>query len=150
VSKLPALEFYGGPSGFVDLRFAEEMTSKIREEDMKTALRVEQEFRERVRLDGIEGEWRKSEGLAAQTIARHARYADLAILGQTDPGDTSPAGASNMRRRRFSLRGDQCLSFPMPGTIRPLDSRCSSVGRVRARLHALSTMPCRCYSKQSR
>ena len=38
---------------------------------------------------GISSEWRWAEGVAAQTVALHARYADLAVLGQNDPDNPS-------------------------------------------------------------
>jgi nucleotide-binding universal stress UspA family protein len=41
---------------------------------------------------GVASEWRTAEDDAASATALHARYADLAILGQTDP-DNPPVGA---------------------------------------------------------
>jgi nucleotide-binding universal stress UspA family protein len=42
---------------------------------------------------GISSEWRLAEAVAAETVALHARYADLAVLGQSDPENPSFAGA---------------------------------------------------------
>jgi hypothetical protein len=53
----PAL-FYGDASGFVDARLIDERMS---------AARTEREFHARVRLNGIEAEWRTVEGFTAQT-----------------------------------------------------------------------------------
>ena len=54
---------------------------------------VEAAFRERLRRDGLEGEWRLVEGVAGEVVALHGRYADLIVLGQPDPR-AAPAGAA--------------------------------------------------------
>ena len=42
-------------------------------------------FEEASRRHGITAEWRQAEGQDGNVIALHARYADLAIIGQPDP-----------------------------------------------------------------
>lgn len=55
---------------------------------------VEANFRERLRRDGIAGgEWRMVEGISGEIVPLHARYADLAILGQQDPDGAEASGA---------------------------------------------------------
>jgi nucleotide-binding universal stress UspA family protein len=49
------------------------------------AARMRSAFEERMRRDGIEGEWREAFAMPAEAVAVHARYADLALLGQPDP-----------------------------------------------------------------
>jgi nucleotide-binding universal stress UspA family protein len=44
-------------------------------------------FREQVRHAGLNAEWRQVEGTVVPALARHARAADCAIVGQHDPGD---------------------------------------------------------------
>lgn len=73
--------FYCDPSAFVDPALIDDMMRMLREQSTKEAARIEQTSRERVRRHGIEGEWRVAEGATAETVALHARYADLAVLG---------------------------------------------------------------------
>jgi nucleotide-binding universal stress UspA family protein len=75
----PAM-FYGDPSGFVDARLIDEMMTRMRQNAAKEAAPIEQEFRERLRHDGIEGEWRMVEGWAAEIMSEHARYVDLSVV----------------------------------------------------------------------
>jgi len=116
VVELPtAAMFFGDPSGFVDPRLIDELTSKLREQGIKEAARIAERFNERVRRDGIEGEWRTVEGMTAETVALHARYADLAVLGQRDPADTSLAAAGNVATTTLLSSGRPILVLPYVG-----------------------------------
>jgi nucleotide-binding universal stress UspA family protein len=67
---------------------------QMRASALAAAGRIEAGFRERLRRDGLSGEWRLAEGgPAGEAVALHARYADLAVLGQQDPDGTEPNGA---------------------------------------------------------
>ncbi len=112
----PAL-FYGDPSGFADARLVDEMMNKMRETAMVGARRVEQSFAERIRRDGIAGEWRLVEAIAADTVALHARYADLAILGQHDPGDSSISSATQIAASTLLSSGRPMLVVPYAGPV---------------------------------
>lgn len=71
-----------------------ELYEALRDAAVEAASRVEARFRERIRRDGVAGEWRCAEGFTAEAVTLHARYADLAILGQHDPaGPGTGAGA---------------------------------------------------------
>jgi len=57
------------------------------------AERIEAAFRERLRLSGVQGDWRVVSDKISEAVARQARYADLIILGQVDPNHPPlPAG----------------------------------------------------------
>jgi nucleotide-binding universal stress UspA family protein len=57
------------------------------------AERIEAAFRERLRLSGVQGDWRVASGKVSETVVRQARHADLIILGQVDPSHPPlPAG----------------------------------------------------------
>jgi nucleotide-binding universal stress UspA family protein len=70
------------------------LIEKLRDTALADAARVEADFRERVRREALQGEWRQAEGMPGELLALHARHADLVIVGQDDPGapDGSPAG----------------------------------------------------------
>lgn len=113
---MPAL-FYGDPSGFVDARLIDEMMSKMRDGATADARRLQRAFDDRMRRDGIEGEWRLVEGSAAETVALHARYADLAVVGQYDPGDTTISSAAEIAAGALLSSGRPLLVVPYVGKI---------------------------------
>jgi len=47
-------------------------------------------FQKAVKGAGISTEWRLAKGFAEGELAVHARYADLVVVGQTDPDNKSP------------------------------------------------------------
>lgn len=61
-----------------------------RTEILAAADQLRQDFLARLDREGIAGEWRQPEGPVAETVALHARYADLAIIGQKNPDLASP------------------------------------------------------------
>jgi nucleotide-binding universal stress UspA family protein len=120
VEQPAAAWFYGDPGGYVDARLIDEMMEKMRERAMVEAARAEQEFRERMRRDGIEGEWRLIEGVMAETVALHARYADLAIIGQHDPDDTTISSAAQVAPVTLLSCGRPVLIIPYIGAVTSL------------------------------
>jgi nucleotide-binding universal stress UspA family protein len=113
----PAAFFYGDPSGFADVRLIEEMMDRMRETARAAARPVEASFTERLRRDGIEGEWRAVEGGLAETVALHARYADLAIVGQHDPDDTSSTRDAHIAASTLLSSGRPVLIVPYIGSV---------------------------------
>ncbi|MBP0464380.1 universal stress protein [Roseomonas sp. PWR1] len=94
-------------------------------EEMRTAAiedarRVEAVFRERATRDGVRGEWRLAEGMLREEIALHARYADLAIIGQEDPETAAPGTAG--------MVGDVLFGAGRPVLVVPYAGRFVSVG----------------------
>ncbi len=73
---------YAGGGGFT------EMVNTLRADGAARADASGQEFRDAIRLQGLEGEWRVVEGDTVALVALHARYADLTVLGQ--PNDEDP------------------------------------------------------------
>jgi nucleotide-binding universal stress UspA family protein len=118
----PAL-FYGDPGGFIDARLIDDMYRKMRENAAAEAGPVEQHFRDRLRRDAIEGEWRMVEGSAAETVAVHARYADLAIVGQPDPQDTSLTSAAQIPVVTLLSSGRPVLVLPYVGSFPTVGQR---------------------------
>lgn len=118
-TSMPSL-VYGDPSELADARFVDEMITKPHDRIVKEGERVQQEFYDRLRRDGIEGEWRMVEGSAAETVALHARYADLAILGQRDP---SAAGAADVVAMTLLSSGRPALALPYAGDFHTVGRR---------------------------
>jgi nucleotide-binding universal stress UspA family protein len=99
--------FYGFPSAFMDVQRAEDVIERLRDARLQEVASVETKFRDRLRVDGLTGEWRVVEGDTAEVLALHGRYADMTIVGQRDPAEVDLA------------RGDLSISTLL-GTGRPL------------------------------
>lgn len=65
-------------------------------------------------------EWRSSEADALEAMALHARYADLVIIGQHDPGDDTSGVAAGFQQRLPLLAGRPVLAIPYARDKRPV------------------------------
>jgi nucleotide-binding universal stress UspA family protein len=108
--------FYGDPAGFVDAAWVQEMITRLEETARQRAAKVQQDFTERLRRDDVKGEWRLAEGVAADVVAQHARYADLAILGQPRPED-SLISTGNVPATAMLSSGRPVLVIPYAGSF---------------------------------
>jgi nucleotide-binding universal stress UspA family protein len=99
-----------------------EMLDRMRTDSLAEAARVEAEFAETLRRDGIAGEWRLVEGVTPEQVALHARYADLAVLGQADP-DGAPPGATAAIEAVLFDSGRPALVVPYAGSFPTLGER---------------------------
>ncbi|HEV7266454.1 MAG TPA: universal stress protein [Falsiroseomonas sp.] len=99
-----------------------ELIERMRDDAVAAAEPVEARFRERLRRDGLDGEWRQVEGSLAAQIALHGRYADLIVMGQTDPEDPGQAGDAGIQAALFES-GRPVLLLPRVGAPRRLGRR---------------------------
>ena len=87
----PPMPVFAGTGGAGGMALAGLM-EQLREEALAEAGPVEKAFKAALDSHGLEGEWRLMEGPTARVLAEHGRYADLIILGQTDPDAPRPGG----------------------------------------------------------
>jgi nucleotide-binding universal stress UspA family protein len=99
-----------------------DLMDTLRGRALAEAAQVEAAFQEALRREGIAGECRQVEGMAPETVALHARYADLAVIGQADPGGTQPAAAAIVEATLFSS-GRPVLVVPYAGWFERLGER---------------------------
>jgi nucleotide-binding universal stress UspA family protein len=85
VVDIPSAEFFYGAAMPLAAGGAERVVDQIRGEAIAAAEPVEAAFRELLRREGLDGGWRLVEGNLPATVALHARYADLTVLGQANP-----------------------------------------------------------------
>jgi nucleotide-binding universal stress UspA family protein len=107
--------FYGDASLQVDPRTLQEVMTQMRTAATGEAAKVEALFRERLGRDGLSHEWRLVDGFAGETVALHARYADLVILGQPDPN--ADPGASGIPAPALLSSGRPVLLVPYAGDV---------------------------------
>ena len=92
-----------------------EQQSELRDNAFAAAAKVEAIFRERLRREGLPGEWRLVEGAADAAIGLQARYADLVILGQGDPNQPGVAGWTPVIEQVLFTAGRPVLVVPYAG-----------------------------------
>jgi nucleotide-binding universal stress UspA family protein len=85
VIDIPSAEFFYGAAMPLAAGGAERVVDQIRADATAAAEPIGAGFREMLRREGLEGGWRLVEGNLPATVALHARYADLAVLGQANP-----------------------------------------------------------------
>src|SRR5512135_1795337 len=104
--------FYGAAMPFVPAN-PEEIVERIRAEATEAAAPLEAAFRDCLSRNGIEGEWRLVEGSPPPTVALHARYADLCIVGQ--PNREEPQDSDAVTVTTVMTSGRPVLAVPFAG-----------------------------------
>jgi nucleotide-binding universal stress UspA family protein len=116
----PAHYFYGAAMPFVPVN-PEEIVTRIRAEATEATAPVEVAFRDCLRRNGVEGEWRLAEGTPPAMVALHARYADLSIVGQ--PDRDQPQDADPITVTAVMTSGRPVLAVPFAGTFPTIGER---------------------------
>jgi len=109
---LPPFAMAGGVGGSAAM--LGDMMDQLREQALAAAQPLEAAFSDLVRRDGLKGEWRQVEGPLPELVALHARYADLAVIGQPDPGNGQP-GAELVAEQVLFSAGRPVLLVPRVG-----------------------------------
>jgi nucleotide-binding universal stress UspA family protein len=105
--------FVGDPGGFANNAWIEDVMARLDENARRLAGKVQATFAERMRQNDAQGEWRLVEGPPSATVALHARYADLAIVGQSRPEDST----GNIAAATMLSCGRPVLVVPYAGTF---------------------------------
>jgi nucleotide-binding universal stress UspA family protein len=71
----------------VDVPISPNLIEELENEHRERRQRAEQKFRQTLERSEVRSEWRLAEGELAGTLSRHARYADLTVLGQEGADD---------------------------------------------------------------
>ena len=112
--------FYGAAMPFVPAN-PEDIVDRIRAEAMAAAGPVEAAFRDCLRRNAIEGEWRTAEGILPVTVGLHARYADLCVVGQ--PNAYEPQDADGVTVAAVMTSGRPVLAVPFAGEFPTVGER---------------------------
>ena len=99
-----------------------ETYTKMRVAELARAKEGENQFRSALLRAEVQGEWRFVEGTPAATVALHARYVDLTMVGQVDPAHSGDG------TKRF-IPEETLLSAGRPLVIIPYAGQFQSVGR---------------------
>lgn len=95
---------------------SEALLESLRETATSGADLIRTRFEETTRRHDVTAEWRVVEGQDSSVMALHARYADLAIIGQPDP--TVPSDAQHhVTVTTMLTSGRPVISIPYAGTF---------------------------------
>ena len=105
---------------YADAVEADALIGQLENGMRESAGRAEAAFSERRTRDGFSGEWRLVEGRVAASVALHARYADLTIVGQDDPATPRPPESGDLVERLLFTSGRPVLIIPAFGDFTTL------------------------------
>jgi nucleotide-binding universal stress UspA family protein len=118
---------YVSPPPQVPAMIESQLTPELVELQMRTLGeaqgRVQELFRRRAEIPGITTEWRAREGEAGEVATLHARYADIAIVGQVDPESDELGSTSDLPERIVLGAGRPVLVVPYAGTFKTVGQR---------------------------
>ena len=103
----------------------EQIVARMRQDALAAAAPIDAAFRDKLRLEGVEGECRLVEGSAPTILALHARYADLTVVGQPNPYEPpdSANGRDAMVVTTLMSSGRPVLAIPYAGAFPTLGER---------------------------
>ncbi len=136
-------QFAGAAWGEFPVWGGAEALEREEKEAAEREARLRSDFEAATGRLGIENaEWRHDRGELAETLARHARYGDLVIMGQHDFRDRTGQGYNDLPAEVCMLSGRPVLALPYSFQPGPLGTRAlvawnGSVEAVRAVTAAL-------------
>jgi nucleotide-binding universal stress UspA family protein len=108
------------PATYLDRMPGSQLLGSIHDAAQRLAHDCEMQFHSQLQQSGIEGEWHLNEGMVADSVAREARYVDLAIVTQVDTANP-PLGTRRYVPQEVLLSsGRPVLVLPHSGTIEKL------------------------------
>ena len=95
----------------IDVPVSPNLIAELEDEHREQCNRAEQQFKNTVDRSEVSSEWRLARGELAGTLSRHARYADLVVLGQE--------GAENQKMVIGGLPDSVILTCGRPALVVP-------------------------------
>jgi nucleotide-binding universal stress UspA family protein len=109
---------YAGGGGMTD------MVNSLRAEATARSDSVGQDFRDALRREGLEGEWRVVDGDTVALLALHARYADITVLGQPNDEESFKGPSADAVLVNVMLSsGRPVLAVPYAGKFERVGER---------------------------
>jgi nucleotide-binding universal stress UspA family protein len=113
-----------------------EIFEQQRQQALKEADEASNLFEDITGKSGIRAEWRIEEGTLADVLARHVRYADIAVVGKGDPEDPIGHPHPELAGDLAMTAGRPVLVIPNAGTFDEIGKRvlvCWNASREAAR-----------------
>lgn len=102
----------------MDVPIAPTLIDDLEAEHQQRCEDAEQQFRETTSRSAVSSEWRLAKGELADTLSRHARYADLVVLGQ-EGGDDQKMVVGGLPDTVVLTCGRPALVLPYIGVKTP-------------------------------
>jgi nucleotide-binding universal stress UspA family protein len=90
------------------------LLAAMRRDALAEAAGIRTRFEDAASRLGVAAEWRQTEGITAEQVARHGRTSDLLLLGQPDPEGDAPKALAVFEAALFSS-GRPLLMVPHAG-----------------------------------
>ena len=116
--------FYGAGMPYAGGGGMNDMVASLRADSAARAETSGQEFRDALRREGLEGEWRTVDGDTVALLALHARYADVTILGQPNEDESYKGPSADAVLVNVMLAsGRPVLAVPYAGQFERVGER---------------------------
>ena len=116
--------FYGAGMPYAGGGGMNDMVASLRADSAARAETSGQEFRDALRREGLEGEWRIVDGDTVALLALHARYADVTILGQPNEDESYKGPSADAVLVNVMLAsGRPVLAVPYAGQFERVGER---------------------------
>ncbi len=109
--------------GYADAYVADEIIRRHRAQAQADANKLQGEFEHNAKAAAIASEFRLEEGQDFRIIAFQSRYADLIVVGQSDPDDATDYRAYNLPEEVVMIAGRPMLTVPYAGTFDSIGKR---------------------------
>ncbi|WP_431282891.1 universal stress protein [Humitalea sp. 24SJ18S-53] len=109
--------------GFSDGGVLAGLMQQLEQEAREAAALVQARVEEAFRREGVTGEWRVVTGVPSTTVALHARYVDLAILGQHNPDRVDDLDDTSVIEQTLFTSGRPVLVVPYAGHFKTAGRR---------------------------
>lgn len=109
--------------GYIRLQMTEDVLQHSRRAAEAEAEAAEAMFNEAVQLAGVKAEWRCVEGSPLKLLSLHARYADVAVIGQRDTAIESSLDISDIPDQLILASGRPMLIIPCVGEYPVIGNR---------------------------
>ncbi len=101
---------------YIWTQIGEDMLRSLVAQNAERMRQTEAVFQERVRRAGVRAEWRSVENDPLSALNLHARYADLAVVGQRDPSGEDASDDPAIPDHLILSLGRPVLVVPFAGT----------------------------------
>ncbi len=107
--------------------FPQDLISRQRQAARERGARLRRDFEERTARESISNEWRAVEPLTpaavVEAVALQARYADVVVVGQTDPDNSEMGLARDFPGQLALMSGRPVLAVPYAWRTHPIGKR---------------------------